>query len=99
MCSSDLGKDTLAILLGEKRSLRLLKRILIILMAALLGLSALHLISYLGFLLISCPVWLLFLISAYERGILLPSVKLELLVESNFILAGVFAFLWSLLGY
>jgi hypothetical protein len=59
----------------------------------------LHLISYLGFLLISCPVWLLFLISAYERGILLPSVKLELLVESNFILAGVFALLWSLLGY
>jgi (E)-4-hydroxy-3-methyl-but-2-enyl pyrophosphate reductase len=94
-----VGKETLAILLGEKRSLRLLKKILIILMAALLGLSALHLVSYLGFLLISCPVWLLLLISAYERGILLPSVKLELLVESNFILAGVFAFLWSLLGY
>lgn len=94
-----VGKETIAILLGEKRSLRLLKRILIILMAALLGLSALHLISYLGFFLISCPVWLLFLISAYERGILLPSIKLELLVESNFMLAGGFAFLWSLLGY
>jgi 4-hydroxy-3-methylbut-2-enyl diphosphate reductase len=94
-----VGKETLAILLGEKRSLRLLKIILIILVAALLVLSSLHLISYLGFFLISCPIWLLFFISAYEQGILLPSVKLELLVESNFILAGVFAFLWSLLGY
>jgi (E)-4-hydroxy-3-methyl-but-2-enyl pyrophosphate reductase len=94
-----VGKETLAILLGEKRSLRLLKLTLIILMAALIVLSSLHLISYLGFFLISCPILLLFLISAYEQGILLPSVKLELLVETNFILAGVVAFLWSLLGY
>jgi (E)-4-hydroxy-3-methyl-but-2-enyl pyrophosphate reductase len=94
-----VGKETLAILLGERRSLRLLKIILIVLVAAMLVLSSLHLISYLGFLLISCPILLLLLISAYEQGILLPSVKLELLVESNFILAGGFAFLWSLLGY
>jgi len=94
-----VGKETLAILLGEKRSLRLLKIILIILVAAMLVLSSLHLISYLGFLLISCPMLLLLLISAYQQGIFLPSVKLELLVESNFILAGGFAFLWSLLGY
>jgi (E)-4-hydroxy-3-methyl-but-2-enyl pyrophosphate reductase len=94
-----VGKENLAILLGEKRSLRLLKIISIILVAAMLVLSSLHLVSYLGFLLISCPILLLLLISAYEQGILLPSVKLELLVESNFILAGGFAFLWSLLGY
>lgn len=94
-----VGKETLAILLGERRSLRLLKIILIILVAAMLVLSSLHLISYLGFFLISCPILLLLLTSAYEQGILLPSVKLELLVESNFILAGGFALLWSLLGY
>jgi hypothetical protein len=63
------------------------------------GLSLLHLVSYLGFFLIGSPIFLLLLISAYEQGILLPSVKLELLVESNFILAGGFALLWSLLGY
>ena len=94
-----VGKETLAILMGEKRSLRLLKRILLILIAAMFGLSLLHLVSYLGFFLIGSPMFLLFLISAYEQGILLPSVKLELLVESNFILAGGFAFLWSLLGF
>jgi len=90
-----VGKDTLAILLGEKRSMRLLKNMLIALIAALILLSSFHLISYLGFVLISCPIFFLLLLSAYERGVLLPSIKLEFLVETNFILAGVVAFLWS----
>jgi hypothetical protein len=62
-------------------------------------LSSLRLISYFGFLLISSPMLLLLLLSAYERGIVLPSVKLEFLVETNFILAGAIALLWALLGY
>ncbi len=93
-----VGKETIAILLGEKRSMRLLKITLLILIAALLLLSAFHLISYLGFMLVASPVSLLVLLLAYERGLLLPSVKLEFLVETNFILAGVIAFLWTLLG-
>jgi len=93
-----VGKETIAILLGEKRSLRLLKIILIILMAAMFVLSALHLISYLGFFMISSPMLLLLLLSAYEQGLLLPSVKLELLVETNFLLAGAFALLWALIS-
>jgi 4-hydroxy-3-methylbut-2-enyl diphosphate reductase len=94
-----VGKETIAILLGEKRSLRLLKIMLLILIAALVLLSAFHLISYLGLVLIASPITLLILISAYEQGILLPSVKLEFLVETNFVLAGMIAFLWSLLGW
>ena len=93
-----VGKETIAILLGEKRSLSLLKIILILLMAALFVLSAFHLISYLGFFLISSPLLLLLLLSAYQQGILLPSVKLELLVETNFLLAGAIAFLWALVN-
>jgi 4-hydroxy-3-methylbut-2-enyl diphosphate reductase len=93
-----VGKETIAILLGEKRSLSLLKIILMLLIAALFVLSAFHLISYLGFFLISSPILLLLLLSAYEQGILLPSVKLELLVETNFLMAGAFAFLWALVS-
>jgi len=93
-----VGKETIAILLGEKRSLRLLKIMLLVLIAALLLLSAFHLISYLGFVLVASPITLLVLLSAYDQGILLPSVKLEFLVETNFVLAGVIAFLWSLFG-
>jgi 4-hydroxy-3-methylbut-2-enyl diphosphate reductase len=93
-----VGKETIAILLGEKRSLHLLKIVLLILIAALLLLSSFHLISYLGFVLVASPITLLFLLSAYEQGVLLPSVKLEFLVETNFVLAGGIAFLWSVLG-
>ena len=90
-----VGKDTFAILLGEMRSMQILKKILIVLIAALMVLSSFHLISYLGFVLIGCPIFFLLLLSAYERGVLLPSIKLEFLVETNFILAGFVAFLWS----
>jgi 4-hydroxy-3-methylbut-2-enyl diphosphate reductase len=90
-----VGKETFAILLGEKRSMRLLKNLLIGLIAALILLSFFHLISYLGLVLIGWPIFFLLLLSAYERGVLLPSIKLEFLVETNFILAGVAAFLWS----
>ena len=54
--NSIVGKETIAILLGEKRSLSLLKIMLLILIAALLLLSALHLISYLGFVLVASPM-------------------------------------------
>ncbi|MBE9543055.1 MAG: 4-hydroxy-3-methylbut-2-enyl diphosphate reductase [Proteobacteria bacterium] len=90
-----VGKETIAILLGEKQSLRLLKIMLLILIAALLLLSAFHLISYLGFVLVASPITLLFLLSGYEQGVLMPSVKLEFLIETNFVLAGAIAFLWS----
>jgi 4-hydroxy-3-methylbut-2-enyl diphosphate reductase len=90
-----VGKETFAILLGEKRSMRLLKNMLIVLIASLILLSSFPFISYLGLVLISCPIFFLLLLSAYERGVLLPSIKLEFLVETNFILAGVAAFLWS----
>jgi 4-hydroxy-3-methylbut-2-enyl diphosphate reductase len=90
-----VGKETFAILLGEKRSMRLLKNMLVGLVAALVLLSLFQLISYLGLVLIGWPIFFLLLLSAYERGVLLPSIKLEFLVETNFILAGVAAFLWS----
>jgi len=94
-----VGKDTFAILLGEKRTMRILKNMLIALVAALILLSSFHLISYLGLVLIGCPIFFLLLLSAYERGVLLPSIKLEFLVETNFILAGAVAFLWSMFDW
>ena len=94
-----VGKDTFAILLGEKKSMLLLKRMLIILIASLILLSSLHLISYLGLVLVGCPIFFLLLLAAYERGVLLPSIKLEFLVETNFILAGIAAVIWSMLGF
>jgi 4-hydroxy-3-methylbut-2-enyl diphosphate reductase len=92
-----VGKETLPIILGEKRTWRLLKTILGINFGILILSSALHLISSLGFALGLCPAFIFIVISAHERGYMLPGIRLEFLVESNFVMAGVIALIWSLL--
>lgn len=92
-----VGKETLPILLGEKRSLFLLKTILALNFSMLLISGALHIISNLGFALAICPVFVFVVLSAHERGYMLPGIRLEFLVESNFVLAGVITLIWSLI--
>ena len=89
-----VGKETIPILLGEKGSLRLLKGILIITIVLLFLSSAFHIISSLGFILAVTPISMFLLFSAYERGYMLPGIRLEFLVESHFILAGIITLLW-----
>jgi 4-hydroxy-3-methylbut-2-enyl diphosphate reductase len=91
-----VGKETIPILLGEKRALRLLKTILAINFGILFVSSAFQLISSLGFALLICPAFVFVMLSAHERGYMLPGIRLEFLVESNFIMAGVMTLVWSL---
>lgn len=92
-----VGKETIPILLGEKRALRLLKTILAINFGILFISSAFQLISSLGFALLICPAFVFIILSAHERGYMLPGIRLEFLVESNFVMAGVMTLVWSLL--
>lgn len=90
-----VGKATIPILLGEKRSLRLLKIILVINMILLFFSSAFNLVPHIGFTLVVCPMFIFLILSAHERGYMLPGIRLEFLVESNFIMAGMVAILGS----
>jgi (E)-4-hydroxy-3-methyl-but-2-enyl pyrophosphate reductase len=92
-----VGKETIPILLGEKRALRLLKTILAINFGILFISSVFQLISSLGFALLICPIFVFIILSAHERGYMLPGIRLEFLVESNFVMAGVMTLVWSLL--
>ena len=92
-----VGKETIPILLGEKRALRLLKMILAINFGILFISSTFQLISSLGFILLICPAFVFIMLSAHERGYMLPGIRLEFLVESNFVVAGVMTLIWSLL--
>ncbi|MBU0986931.1 MAG: 4-hydroxy-3-methylbut-2-enyl diphosphate reductase, partial [Proteobacteria bacterium] len=89
-----VDKETIPLLLGEKQTLRLLKSMLILVLAVLSISSAFHLISNLGFALVICPIFLFIVISAHERGYMLPGTRLEFLVETHFVLAGIIAFIW-----
>jgi 4-hydroxy-3-methylbut-2-enyl diphosphate reductase len=93
-----VGKETIPILLGEKRSMRMLKIILILLTATLVVSSIFQWTSSLGFALILCPIFISIIIFGYERGLMFPGIRLEFLLETQFLLAGVISFLWILVA-
>ncbi|MBU4068771.1 MAG: UbiA family prenyltransferase, partial [Proteobacteria bacterium] len=90
-----VGRATIPILLGEKQTMFLLKIMIAVILAVLLLSSAFQIISTLGFLLAICPVFMSIILSAYERGNMLPGIRLEFLVETNFVLAGIITIIWS----
>lgn len=92
-----VGRESIPILLGEKKALLLLKYILWINLSILLVSSFFNLISNLGYFLIISPVFVFIVLSAHERGYMLPGARLEFLVETHFVLAGVVTIIWSLL--
>ncbi len=93
-----MGKETLPILLGDRRTFVLLKAILLgcVLLPALA--SAAGLVSGLGFLLPLCPATMLLLLGAYEQNRMLPGIRLEFIVESLFLLVGLLTLLWILMA-
>ena len=90
-----VGTETLPIILGEKKSLALLRVILLaagVLLVAGPVVGALSAFSYVMLLpLLTLSLCLL----AYQKGWLLPGMRLESLVEGNFLLSGLLALLWK----
>lgn len=94
-----VGRETLPILLGAGPTLRLLKRLLAGCVVILTASSILGLVPPLGFVLCLFPVSLLLVLTANEQGGLLAGFKLEFLVESHFIVAGLLTLIWSVLPH
>ncbi len=90
-----VGKETIAILLGEKKSLRLLKGFLVVLIAGLPLMAAFGLTSGLGVALAACPAAMFAILLAYEKGAILPGLRLEFVVESHLLLGGILALAWG----
>ena len=93
-----MGKETLPILLGNPRTVVLLKGILTACMVVAAAAAAVGLFSSLGFFLVLCPLVMLALVGAHEKGHMLPGMRLEFWVESLFLLAGVITILWMLVA-
>ncbi len=92
------GKETIPILLGENRTMYLLK-LISVLAAGLISLSALSgWVSPSGLLLALCPLSMLVFLLDYERRGFSPGLRQVFLMESHFILAGVLAGLWAVLS-
>ena len=93
-----VGRETIPILMGENRVIALLKIFCGVIVLLLLGAGAMGWISSLGFFLSICQASLLAVLTAYEHGHLLPSNRLEFLVDTHFILAGTIALVWTALS-
>jgi 4-hydroxy-3-methylbut-2-enyl diphosphate reductase len=91
-----VGQGTIPILLGEQRTLSLLKGLLAALtvLMAVAGLAGW--VAPVGAALSVCPLSIGLVLLAHERGRMHPGIRLEFLVETHFILAGVIALLGSM---
>ena len=92
-----VGRETIPILIGEKKTIRLLESILACSIGILLISTLFHIVSPLGYGLIGCSVLLYIVLVAYSRGRMLPGIGLEFLIESHLFLAGLIAGFWSLI--
>jgi (E)-4-hydroxy-3-methyl-but-2-enyl pyrophosphate reductase len=88
-----VGKETLAIALGRRRTLDLLTAGSVILILMLLFAAWAGIIPPLGFVLSLCGFYSLVYLTLYRFGLMESGLFLESLVEGNMILAGVLAFL------
>lgn len=91
-----VGKKTIALMLGEKKLLKLLNGLLIGLIVMLTLAAALHWVQPVAFGITLGPVFFFFLLQAYRIKHILPGVRLEMLAESHFIMVGLIAAAWPL---
>jgi len=94
-----VGKETIPILMGPERSMRLLKALLVACLVFLPAAGLLGVFTPLAYLLALASVYLLTIIVFHERGYLLPGLLLEFLVESLFVFSGLLALVYALIGF
>lgn len=93
-----MGRETIPILLGEKRTLRLLKGILSVMVLLLPAAALAGIIPPPGILLSLCPAAMFLFLQKFEYGTFFSAIRQGFLVESQFIMAGVLAALGMLVS-
>ncbi|WP_373498207.1 4-hydroxy-3-methylbut-2-enyl diphosphate reductase [Desulfococcus sp.] len=91
-----VGKETLPILMGKRPALALLRMTLLFLFVILFLSTAAGILPGLALALILCPIYMAVLISFHRQAYIRPGIRLELLTESQFLLAGVITLVWSI---
>jgi 4-hydroxy-3-methylbut-2-enyl diphosphate reductase len=85
-----LGRETLPLLLDERRTIRLLKGLLAAMAVGLSAAAAVYTSAVLAAVTL-CPISLYTVLAAYERQRMLSQIWLEFLVESHFLYIGLAA--------
>jgi 4-hydroxybenzoate polyprenyltransferase len=93
-----VGVETLPITLGEKKTLMLLKGVILLDALILLVAFILGLVNPFSYALIFCLLTMTLCLLVYEKRWLYPGTRMEYLVEGNFYLAGLLGLLWQILS-
>ncbi len=93
-----VGRETLPVALGEKRTLNLLLLLNSLFAIILLLSTAIGIVSNLGYLLIICFLISFLYLTAYQKGWMRDGFPLQAIAESNLLFAGFLAFIWSAIG-
>jgi 4-hydroxy-3-methylbut-2-enyl diphosphate reductase len=92
-----VGTETLPISLGKRKTLLILKAVLVVACLFLLLCPFLGLVGRFSYVLLAPVITLLFCLLAYERRWVYPGFVLEAMVEGNFLIAGLLALIWQAL--
>jgi 4-hydroxy-3-methylbut-2-enyl diphosphate reductase len=93
-----VGQESLPIVLGERKTLRLLKRLLVISLAVLLFAPVMHLATTLAYGMILSVFYMAGVVQALERDWMVPGFRFEFLVETIFVFTAGVALVWRLLA-
>jgi 4-hydroxy-3-methylbut-2-enyl diphosphate reductase len=90
-----VGAETLPVTIGEKRTLKLLKRIIVFGVLILVFAGLFHITTSFSFLLIFVFVGSYLTLFAYQRRWLYPGLRLEAMVEGSLLAAGGLGLAWQ----
>ena len=93
-----VGVETLPIILGEERTLLLLKGVAVFAVVFLIAATLSGATGPFAYLMLLCVLSSAFCLWAYERKWLHPGRRFEALVEGNFFLAGLLGLIWQILA-
>lgn len=90
-----VGRETIPILIGQKRTLAMLFVISIMTAVFILTSAAFDLIPSLGYYLILPPAVMVVCLYFFQKKRIPPSTLFEAMIDSNFLFAGLIAYLWQ----
>jgi 4-hydroxy-3-methylbut-2-enyl diphosphate reductase len=93
-----VGQESLPIVLGERKTFRILKQLLVIFLAALIFAPMMHLSTTLAYGMILSLFYMAEVLKAFERQWVVPGLRFEFFVETLFVFTAMVAGVWRSLA-
>ena len=93
-----VGQESLPIVLGKRKTFRILEQLLVIFLVALIFAPMMHLTTTLAYGMILSVIYMAGVLAAFERQWVVPGFRFEFLVETLFVFTAIVSGLWKLLA-